>query len=256
MNYMEQDFESMVRHIGVALRDAEPDHHTALSRACLVVAQAYHWAERLDLSLPWYARAHQHATAEGDEAMLSALMHNMAWLRAAQARRLSVNGVTNRDEICQALAGAESTGHFDERVGTATLGSLVPILRAHMLVLHERYSEALELFSNYLTVALDEGLGRLQCVMLADIAWCRLNTGDNAGALKDAQDAQTHIADCVQADERAAAHGRLAQLYAALGNVGASQQHAAQASADWNSHARRQAYLVGLLSGTVSISTP
>lgn len=91
------DFQSMIRHLAKALDTAPVTLHSARSRASLVAAEAYHWAERIDLALPWYSLARQHAAAEGDEASLSALMHNMAWLRTAEARRRSVFG--NPDEV-------------------------------------------------------------------------------------------------------------------------------------------------------------
>jgi hypothetical protein len=76
MDFSRLDFEPMVQHLSVALRTAGSSQHSALSRASLVVAQAYHWAERLDLALPWYGRARQHASTEGDESTINALMQH------------------------------------------------------------------------------------------------------------------------------------------------------------------------------------
>ena len=253
MNYLEQDFEPMVRNLSLALTEAPPGDDTARARACLVMAQGYHWANRFELAQPWYGKARQHATNEGDETMLSALMHNMAWLHASQARRLAVSGATNREELRRVLLGAESTGHFDQRVGTASLRSLVPILRAHVLTLLDRYADALELFEAHLDSALAEGLGRIQCGMLAEIAWCRVNDGDLAGARRDALSVQGQIVESVQPDERAAAHGRLVQVFNALNDQAAAEHHCARADASWELHTQRQLRLITLLSQTAGM---
>lgn len=247
LNYLEDDFEPMVRHLGIALAEAPPGFASALARACLVTAQGYHWAERVDLAQPWYARARQHATDEGDETLLSALMHNMAWLRATQARRLAVSGRVDRDQVRELLLGADSTGHFDQRVGTASLRSLVPMLRAHVLSLLDRHAEALQLFDAHWATALAEGLAAMQSGMLAETAWCRLHVGDADGARRDAQGARDHLVECVQPGDSAAVHGRLAQVFEALGDPAAADAHRVQADADWRAHTARQERLLALL---------
>ncbi|MBK6865634.1 MAG: hypothetical protein IPG91_20045 [Ideonella sp.] len=121
MDFATQDFAALSRHLPHALKYAEPDQHSALSRACLVAAEAFHWAERFDLAMPWYARARHHATFEGDESMLSALMHNMAWLRVAEYRRREVAGELGHAEARQAKLSAESIAQFDGMVGIGVL---------------------------------------------------------------------------------------------------------------------------------------
>jgi len=251
MNYLEQDFGAMVRNLSLALMQAAAQAESALARACLVVAQGYHWANRYDLAHPWYNKAHRHATNEGDTAMLSTLMHNMAWLKAAQARRLSVSGVEDREQVRQILLGAESTGHFDKGIGTASLQSLIPMLRAHILAMLGLHSDALRLFDKHLQASLSQGLDRMHSGMLAEMAWCRVNVGDVDGANRDAREADDRVKECDQPDERAAAHGRLAQVCDALGDQGAAVQHRAQADILWQLHTARQEQLIELLSDTV-----
>jgi hypothetical protein len=252
MDYLEHDDEKMVAHLALALTDPPPASSSALARACLVTAQAYHWANRLDLALPWYAQARRHATDEGDETALSALMHNMVWLRADQARRMAVTGTTDRERVREVLLGAESTDHFDRMIGTAALKSFVPVLRAQLLTLLDRHADALELFDAHLDAALSQGMARMQCGMLAEVAWCRVNVGDTVGAQRDALAARDRIVDCRQADESAATHGRLAQVFEALGNRPAAEPHRAQAVIDWQLHTDRQARLIALLSSTAA----
>ena len=247
MDLLSMDFEPFIEHLAEALNTAPSTLHSARSRAGLAIAIAYHWCERLDLALPWYALARQHATAEGDEATLSALMHDMAWLRAVNARRIAVNGGPRPGNLQQVLLGAESTGHFDQRIGASSLSSLVPILRAHVLVLLDRHAEALALFDQHLDSSLNQGLARVQCSVLAEAAWCRMHAGDKSQAMAEARAVETHIGTCDQPDERAAAHGRLAQLYALGGDPDAAARHRARAEAEWSVHSANQQRLLALL---------
>lgn len=247
MDFAALDLDPMVRHLSLALHVASGTHHSALSRSSLVAAQAFHWAERIDLALPWYSRARQHASAEGDESTLSALMHNMAWMRAAEVRRLSISRPTDSNRARQAQLGADSIEHFDGLIGMAALSSLVPMLRAQTLMLNECFDEALQVFELAFPASSRDGLQRMACLLLADIAWCRLQTGDIAGAKRDAEAAETQIAVSTQLDDLAMTHTRLAAVFEACGEATVASEHASKAASAWLIHGERQAHLVAEL---------
>lgn len=247
IDYADQRFDSMILNLTVARADHGTSSNDAISRASLVTAQAYHWADRLDLALPWYARARHYATEDGDESTLSALIHNMAWLRTVSARRIAISGGQPPASAQQLLLGAESTENFDQRIGATSLSSLVPILRAHVLALLDEHVEALMLFDQHLETALGEGLGHIQCAVLAEVAWCRMRVGDKNRAMSEALTAEAQIASCDQPDERAAAHGRLAQLYELAGDHTEASRHRLQAEAEWSTHSANQDRVVEML---------
>ncbi len=247
MDFATQDFAALSRHLPHALKYAEPDQHSALSRACLVAAEAFHWAERFDLAMPWYARARHHATSEGDESMLSALMHNMAWLRVAEYRRREVAGELGHAEARQAKLSAESIAQFDGMVGIVSLGSLVPMLRAQVLILEEQYKEALALLEANAEAFLHQGLERLACAVNADIAWCRLRCGDSGGARQSARLATSRLLPTTHADDRALTHARIARIWHELGESGLADSHETSAAAAWQLHMLQQAQLVPTL---------
>lgn len=246
MDYAQQRFEPMVQHLAIARTEHDSEFNDARSRASLVTAEAYHWADRFDLALPWYAMTRRYASEDGDDLTLGALMHNMAWLHAVNARRAAVSG-HSPPNLQQLLLGVDSSGSFDRRTGTTAVASLVPMLRAHVLALLGRHTEALALFDAKLASALDEGLARSRCAVLAEIAWCRANAGDTQRALAEARDAEAHVGACELPEDRAAAHGRLAQLYALTGAHDKAAQHRARADAEWATHAANQARVVALL---------
>ena len=128
--------------------------------------------------------ARDHATAEGDDVTISALMHNMAWLRMMTLRQAVLTGKGTPTGGEHALMGAESTGHFDKMMGDFSWDALKPILRAQILSLQGQFTEALELYDQHLTAAESEGTTRLQANLLADKAWCLANVNQSPAALE------------------------------------------------------------------------
>lgn len=237
MEYLSLRVDSMGLHIRRVLQIASPNNHAALSRVSIVVAVALHASGRIDLAQPWYRAAHFHANREGDEATVSAMMHNMAWLRLANLRQrtFTSDGYAPSGEL--ALLSTESVGNYDEIIGTSSLLSLVPILKAQVLSLLGSYREALQLFEAHLCAATEqEGLLRMKCCFLADQAWCRLQLGDGAGASRDAELANSSILSVTHCDDRASTHSRLADIHGALGNVLMGREHKALAESAWDAH--------------------
>lgn len=247
MDYVQHDTPAMTRHLAQALQLAGPNDHSARSRASLVAALGFHHAGRQDLALPWYRAARQHAVAEGDDATLSALMHNMAWLRGNHAREASIFGGADADAVRQALMGAESSGHFDAGLRTAALQSLVPILRAQILVVLEQFDAALALYGDELPRALHEGLARMEGFFRADVAWCRARLGQREAAQAEAEQAVALLGDGIDIDDRACAHGRLSQVFAALGDADTASRHRICADADYTAHREQQALLLAAM---------
>ena len=157
LDFVHNDATALGRDLVLAFTLATPDHHAARSRASMAAAMAYHHAGRFDLAQPWYARARRHATEEGDTATISALMHNMAALRASQASQAAVLGPRARDsdaDTLYALIGAQSSGYFDDGIGRSALPVLHGVLRAQMFALQDRPREALAIYHAHLDTAL------------------------------------------------------------------------------------------------------
>lgn len=247
LDYVRHDMGSMLVHLRRALTLAGPAHHAARARASLVAAQAYHFAGRFDRAQPWYQRARHHAAAEGDETTTSALMHNMAWLHGSQAREAQLFACGDEAQLRMAAIGADSTGHFDAGIGTASLASLVPMLQALLMVLRGEHASALALYEAHFDAARRDGLTRLEPCFLADMAWCQIKLGLNEAALTSARAALGALAAHCEIDDRAVAFARLAAVFDALG-LGPDAERARQlAKADWMAHRRHQVELMASL---------
>jgi len=229
--YARHDLPALIAHAQEGLRTVAPEQHAARSRLAMVLALAHHYSGRPDLAQPWYAAARRHATADGDDATLSALIYNMAEMQTAQARHAALADTSGRKP--ELLLGADSVKHFDAAVGGSAMESLTPILRAQTLVLQGDFDKARELFEQHLPVAMSHGLARLGSSLLADLAWCRLNCGQREHALQQAHEAEVELDPGCEVDDRAATHSRLAQVYEALGEAARAASHREAAAREW-----------------------
>jgi hypothetical protein len=231
-----------------SLDTAAPEHRGARARAALVAGYAYHFGGAVERAQRWYEASRRHAIAEGDEAHLSALMHNQAWMRASQARMaLQFESADDLGPVTQALMGAESIGHYDAGIGTASLGSLVPMLRAQVLTAQGRWAEAAELFGTHFDSALAEGLRRIAAGLLADRAWCELHLDRTEQARTLAAAAEQALAEPIDIDDHAMALARLAQVQGALGDSALAARHAAESRRLYAQHREQQQRIVALL---------
>jgi hypothetical protein len=240
LEYLRFNVPAMARHLGQSLRLALPENHGAQARASLVMAEAYHISERIDLALPWYSRAREHANADGDEQTISALMHNMAWIRAANIRKAALTGEGTHAEGAHALLAAESTWSFDKLIDATSLSSLVPLLHAQILAAEGQPSLALELYEKHLQKGIAQGLTRLQGSLLADQSWCRMQVGQHDAARRDALEAERFLEPEGTSDDRAPGFSRIAQVFKLLGDLAAAERNEKRAAEMWAGHERTQ----------------
>ena len=255
LDFVHNDATALGRDLVLAFTLATPDHHAARSRASMAAAMAYHHAGRFDLAQPWYARARRHATEEGDTATISALMHNMAALRASQASQAAVLGPRARDsdaDTLYALIGAQSSGYFDDGIGRSALPVLHGVLRAQMFALQDRPREALAIYHAHLDTALAQGLQRAECTLRADMAWCHAQLGQQGLALAQARQAIAALRPHCDIDDVALTHGRLAAMHALLGDEALARRHGQQAQAHWQRHVAAQAQVLEVLDGALA----
>ena len=248
MAFAYDDFARMAALVREALDTAAPGHRGAHARATLVAGFAYHYAGRDDAAQLWYEASRRHAIAEGDESHLSALMHNQAWMRASQVRLAILFDAPGDDQaLAHALMSAESIGHYDAGIGTASLGSLVPMLRAQVLTAQRRWSDAGALFDTHFDAAMTEGLKRIAPCLLADRAWCDWHDGRPERARAHVGAAEQALVDPIDIDDRAMALARLAQVHEALGAVGVAAQHREESKRLIAAHREQQQRIGALL---------
>lgn len=208
MDFNDDRLETMVDRLEEALTLAAADDHQALARASLVMADALHHCGRYDEARPWYDRTRHHASTEGDQAALSALMHNMAAFRAAQVRLTDAfePGCVPPD-LRLATVEADSVQRYDLAIGTRSFHMLIPLLRAQLLTVARRFDEALQVFDAIEGAALPTKLG---ATAEADRAWCLASSGRTVEAWSAAQRTLTLLPQAPEPDEQAHVLARLA----------------------------------------------
>ena len=237
------EMEPMLQHVLEALQLAQADHHATLARVSLVVADAFHYAGRFDLAKDWYAAVRQHALAEGDDAMISAMLHNVAAFRANEVRLADAFGSPIPQEARRALMEAESTQNYDIGIGTLSLALLIPLMRAQLLTTERRFAEAIEIVEDVLERDSPENLERRKACFYADRAWCHCQLGQEASALHYAERARRHLDVPADTDDVASTHARLASVFECFGQESEAKAHGRLALEARDRHAATQAEL-------------
>lgn len=239
------DWDRLAPRMAEALQLAHPHDHGARSRASLVAAQALHIGGRPDLAQIWNRRAKDHATADGDDATISALMHNLSWLHMMTLRQVVLTGRGDPDAGRHALMSAESNQHFDAMVGDSSWQDLKPILRAQIVSLKGDAVQAIALYTEHLDKL--KTVSRLQANLLADKAWCHVQLAQRSEARGSANAALASLIDETHIDDRAATHSRLAQVFGSLGSDEERALHERLATNAWNEYESVQAKAVASL---------
>jgi Tfp pilus assembly protein PilF len=92
--------------------------------------------------------------------------------------------------------------------------------------------------------------------LFADRAWCRSQMGDLAGARADVAQAEQRIDPAIDNDDRALAHGRLAQVFSALGDADAAREHEHHALDALARHRRDQARVLAAFANLLKARAP
>ncbi|MFL6660810.1 MAG: hypothetical protein ACJ8G7_01450, partial [Rhizobacter sp.] len=149
--------------------------------------------------------------------------------------------------ITQAQLAAESSEHFDAHIGHTSLRSLGPVMRAQLLVAQGAWADALAALQSHLAQSSRDGSDYTLPVLQADIAWCQFQLGRRDEALASARDAEAAFVPDCEEEDRAAAHGRLRQVFEALGHEAEAQAHGEQGQAELAALRQEQARMVSLL---------
>ena len=233
VKYGQYKFSDMVRYIDESVNPGVELEPSAAGRSSLTIASTLHLANRFDMGLAWYRRAHLMAVETEDEALISAMLHNMASIWASNVRNAYLGGPATSDNSRQAFMGALSTFNFDDLVGNSALGVFTPLLEAQIHSLDANFRRALSLYeANLSELSLKVGSG-WQAWLLADRAWCYVQNGLTERAYSDLDEVSSVLGGCQHVDDRAATLMRLAQSWQALGESGRASQLEREARECW-----------------------
>ena len=125
-------------------------------------------------------------------------------------------------------------------IGTASLATYVPLIRAQLLTVQGRYAEALALFDNNLDRASEQGMERMQLTLYAGRALCNLRLGLVEPARRDISSALASESAACDTDDRATMHALVSRMLLELGDSKAAAAHRKLAEAHLDVHTAAQ----------------
>lgn len=245
------NYDSMAKSLSEVFLHLRQKDHQAGSRACLVLADAYHFAGSFEKAKPWYEKCRLHATAEEDDATLGALFHNVAAFRAANIRLASAFGETNEPESRRAWTEAESARTFDTLLQGHGLPLLFPLLQGQLLSADGQFDKALGLLQ---TVDTEDLHQRLRPLVLAEKAWCQTNLGNRSEAWSNILLALNLTGEDIDLDDRAFIYARASQVANLHAKSHEAEQWRNRASELINAHRTLQTSLISKLDNLVKDS--
>lgn len=207
------EYIRMSAHIEEALSTAKPDDHATHARAALVLADAYHLAGSYSLARPWYEKARLRSADDGDNATLSAMLYNVAAIRASNVRLDDSFGIDSSKEAHRAGMETASSRHYDHAIDSHGLDFLSLLLRGLTKTLSKSYGEALEIFESIDQTKL---LAQMHAPLFADMAWCFANTGEIEKSDEYLEHAKSNIESIIEFDDRAYVSSRISQTLISL----------------------------------------
>lgn len=241
--YGKYEFSLMSRHLA-ASSECRVSDPVSNARNALTLALATHLANRFDLARTWYQRAHRSAAEVEDDAMISAILHNMSSILVTNIRNSILGPIATNDKPGLALAGISSTVNFDEILGSTSQPVFTPLTKAQLLSLEGRYQDALVLYEQSMREIRISGSNGWQAWLTADWAWCLLKTGDIERARTQFDCASSMLEDHDHIDDRAAALKRISAGYSEVGDEARSVEFGVRADDHWQAFRGLQAEML------------
>lgn len=242
-------YDEMVKHLEEALTTATSTDHQAIARSSLVLATAYHLAGDFQLARPWYEKARLSAAAEGDDATISATLHNMATIRAGNIRLEDTFGSKPQSETRRVALEASSSLTYDYAIGHKGLDFLTHMLGGLISTIDGRYSEALSIFEK---VNFEVMPKRLHALARVDQSWCLSQLGELEESRKTALEVPPLLAFVEDNDDLAYVNSRLRQISAVCGKPSEVEIYKSLADDALSKH---RLFQTDLLSKLASINT-
>lgn len=144
----------------------------SLSRTALTTADIFsHCGNRVESS-EWSTRSRAQAVADGARLAVRAVLHNIVTLRVHALRLSKFCKISEPPRRCWAELELNSSRNHDTGIELLSLISLEPIIRAQLLVLHDRVGGVLPLLDESIISLQSNGLIRYQAVLLVDRLRC------------------------------------------------------------------------------------
>lgn len=249
LEFNDAKYSEMAQHLEEALTRAKPTDNQAIARASLVLATAFHTANDFERARPWYEKARLNAASEGDDATVSATLHNMASLRASNIRIDDTFGGETSKETQRVTLEAGSSLTYDYAIGHRGLDFLGLMLQGLIATIDKRFDAGLSNLEKIDTAKIPL---RLRPLVLVDVAWCQTQLGNTAEGWQSALNAASLLESVRDNDDIAYVNSRMKQICLANDRAEEAARYESAARKALELHTQVQRVL---LSKLVSIKT-
>ncbi len=137
------NFEAMTRSLRTVLASASDSSHEAMSRASMVLFNAYMLCGDRTEAQRWFGLARNHSLSSGDQAGIDALIFNraafgVAWLRAARC-----SGEVRVDMLAAVRMEVNSARNLQQINGITAFAHLIDLSDARLLMLEGKFERAI-----------------------------------------------------------------------------------------------------------------
>jgi len=196
-------FSAMADSVKLTLMHIAPENHSAITRLCMVVADALFLAGDNANAQRWFMRGRESALSDGDQASIEALVYNraafrLAWLRAQRCIR-----EVSPDETAALRREVESAMNLQYLTQVRALPELVKLCDARATILDGKYREAITKLSAIQGRAGSFARYNFSEPFLAlEIAYCQSRLGEIEATKSIADEVQGVVFDELDTDEQ------------------------------------------------------
>lgn len=213
------------KHLEKAFLFSTAKHSEARARAAIVLADGFCLAGDLATGREWYQRARSYAVASGDVAFQNIAIFNASSYHIGLLTVADCTSSLDKTELRFASMSSASAENLNTALGIECQPSLIPLQRAEIAVLENRWNDAIAVFAEHLEKVHLQGQGRVAPKLRAQLAWCKANIGDLAGATIEIEAALLSAGECKDPDDLAVLHFRAAGVSRLAGKAAESYKH-------------------------------
>jgi tetratricopeptide (TPR) repeat protein len=239
--WLRGDYESAVKHAIGAIEKAPPTGFVALSRAHSILANILYAIGEYREAAREYALARRFAVEAHDLSMQSAVLYNVAAFHIARLSLEDAFGSPVTDDVALAELELNSVENLDTGIGVGSLGEMVPLLRAQLLLVKKQWEDASEHYLRALPTSAAYGSSRWESRFLAEQSHCLAMLGEHANAAELAERAIAQLHVHIEVDDLAACHARLSLALATLDRHDHAETHMTSAKLCLDQFRERQA---------------
>lgn len=214
-----------IEHLSKAIEWSDVNDHEARGRAFMVAAGICDWIDDPIAAKAYLKLAREHASKSGDLALQNTIIFNSAAYAVARLTLNSCIGIGNAEDKTLARLHVNSAHNLNSALGIDTLKSMIPIMRAEILVSESQWNDAISIFNEHIESFVKDGQERLLGKLFAQRAWCKANLGYRDSAAIDITLSLQTSGESIDLDDLAVLHFRLAGTNQLMGDEVHADEH-------------------------------